>query len=51
LKYHIINQWVKRQIINPVVGKGQEDTAEEYRNTRTYGPYWHLSIGHYDAEK
>ena len=49
---HHKSQSVKRQGINPPAeGKGQEDTVEEDRNRRTYGPYWHLYIGHYDAEK
>jgi hypothetical protein len=44
-------QRLKKQITNPVVGKDQEPTKLEDRFRHTYGPFWHLYIGHYDAEK
>jgi hypothetical protein len=41
----------KKEIINPAVGKGEERTKLVKRWRVTYGPFWHLYIGHYDAEK
>jgi hypothetical protein len=44
-------QWVWKKVLNPLVGDGQERTTFVKRNVRRYAPYWHLYIGHYDAEK
>jgi hypothetical protein len=43
-------KYVKKQIINPIAGKGQEPTILVDRWRVTYGPFWHLYIGHYDSE-
>jgi hypothetical protein len=41
---------IKKGIINPIVSKGEERiTVDRWRSS--YGPFWHLYIGHYDAEK
>jgi len=44
-------KFVKKQIINPAVGKGEERTKLVDRLRVTYGPFWHLYVGHYDSEK
>jgi hypothetical protein len=48
---HYESQWVEKQIANPVAARGQEPTISAKRNLRRYAPFWHLYIGHYDAEK
>ena len=40
-----------KQITNPVVSMGEDSTKLEERFRHTYGPFWHLYIAHYDAEK
>jgi hypothetical protein len=42
---------VKKEIINLLARKGEEPTKLVDRWLVTYGPFWHLYIGHYDAEK
>jgi hypothetical protein len=44
-------KFVKKRIINPVAGKGEEPTKLVNRWRVSYGPFWHFYIGHYDAEK
>jgi hypothetical protein len=44
-------KFVKKQIINPTAGKGEEPTKLVNRWRVTYGPFWHFYIGHYDAER
>jgi hypothetical protein len=44
-------KFVKKQIINPAAGKGEEPTKLVNRWRVTYGPFWHFYIGHYDPEK
>jgi hypothetical protein len=44
-------RFVKKEIINLLARKGEEPTKLVDRWLVTYGPFWHLYIGHYDAEK
>jgi hypothetical protein len=46
-----IQKFVKKQIVNPASGKGEEPTKLVNRWRVAYGPFWHFYIGHYDAEK
>jgi hypothetical protein len=45
------SQWIEKAIANPLTARGQEPTISAKRNLRRYAPFWHLYIGHYDAEK
>jgi len=44
-------RFVIKEIINLLARKGEEPTKLVDRWLVTYGPFWHLYIGHYDAEK
>jgi hypothetical protein len=42
---------VEREIINPILDGGKELTKLVKRWRVTYGPFWHLYMGHYDSQK
>jgi hypothetical protein len=42
---------VQKEIVNPILDGGKELTKLVKRWLVTYGPFWHLYIGHYDTEK
>jgi len=44
-------KYIKKEIINPIAEKGQERIKLVDRWRVTYGPFWHLYIGHYDSQK
>lgn len=46
-KQKLVQKW----IINPAIGKGERGTKFVDRWRSTYGPFWHLYIGHYDPQK
>jgi hypothetical protein len=48
---YLKSKHIKKEIINPISDDGKESTALVDRWLVTYGPFWHLYIGHYDAEK